>query len=188
MCNISAVMMKNLPFLKNIELNWPIFAGLISATMLAIAHAFEAFGGLSPCALCLHQREVYWVALGISALAMFVRFLLHNHSLMRAVNAILAVVFLSGAAIAFFHSGVEQHWWKGLPECAKIGNVVVAEDLLGALSKSMNTASCDEIPWAFLGLSMAVWNTITSLGLALISVYCALKGDTGALVFSEDAK
>eukprot|EP01035_Chromulina_nebulosa_P002989 gene2989-4080_t len=45
--------------------NWPLVAALSSALMLAIAHAFETFGGLAPCTLCLKAREVYWVALAI---------------------------------------------------------------------------------------------------------------------------
>ncbi len=182
-------MFRNLPILRNLENNWAIYAGLVSATMLAVAHAFETFGGLYPCALCLHQREVYWVALSISAIAVFIRFLMHNRALLRAFNAILAVVFLAGAAIAFFHSGVEQHWWKGLPECSTAAAPFnPSENLIEALSKPIIAPACDVIPWTLFGLSMAVWNTFTSLGLALISAYCALKSDTGALVFSEDAQ
>ena len=49
------------PFLAR----WPLVAALVSAAMLAIAHAFERFGGLAPCTLCLRQREVYWVALAV---------------------------------------------------------------------------------------------------------------------------
>ena len=47
---------------------WPFIALLASALMLAVAHAFESFGGYMPCQLCLRQREVYWVA-GSLALA-----------------------------------------------------------------------------------------------------------------------
>jgi len=45
---------------------WTVFAFVISAAMLAAAHAFERFGGLDPCNLCLKQREVYWAALAVS--------------------------------------------------------------------------------------------------------------------------
>ena len=46
---------------------WRFFALLASATMLAAAHAFQTFGGLAPCELCLKQRAVYWVAGAIAA-------------------------------------------------------------------------------------------------------------------------
>ena len=42
---------------------WPLAAAWASAAMLAIAHAFETFGDLSPCTLCYYQRDVYWTAL-----------------------------------------------------------------------------------------------------------------------------
>ena len=41
---------------------WPLIAALASLAMLAAAHAFETFGHLAPCDLCLKQRTVYWVA------------------------------------------------------------------------------------------------------------------------------
>jgi len=37
---------------------WPVTAIVVSALMLAAAHAFETFGKLYPCPLCLRQREV----------------------------------------------------------------------------------------------------------------------------------
>ena len=42
---------------------------LASAAMLATAHAFQTFGHLAPCTLCLKQREVYWVVLTICLFA-----------------------------------------------------------------------------------------------------------------------
>jgi disulfide bond formation protein DsbB len=34
---------------------------------------------------------------------------------------------------------------------------------------------CDEIPWQMLGISMAGWNVLVSLGLALIWVLAARR-------------
>ena len=42
------------PFLER----WRLTALVASLAMLAIAHAFETFGGLAPSALCLRAREV----------------------------------------------------------------------------------------------------------------------------------
>ena len=168
--------------------NWPLFAGLASVFMLAAAHAFETFGKLYPCALCLHQREIYWIALSISIIAILARQFTKSQSITRAFDAILAVAFLAGVVVAGFHAGVEQHWWLGLPECAGGGsNVQETGDLLSALSKPMDIPSCDKVAWSFLGLSMAVWNMIISLVLAVISLFCALKGDTGSAPLNEEA-
>jgi disulfide bond formation protein DsbB len=48
---------------------WTAFALAISLALLGAAHAFERFGGLSPCNLCLKQREVLWGAVAISLVA-----------------------------------------------------------------------------------------------------------------------
>ena len=46
--------------------HWLATVVVTSAAMLAIAHAFETFGGLEPCHMCLQQRTVYWIAMGVS--------------------------------------------------------------------------------------------------------------------------
>lgn len=48
---------------------WTAFALAASLAMLGAAHAFERFGGLAPCNLCLKQREVYWGAVVVAVLA-----------------------------------------------------------------------------------------------------------------------
>ena len=53
--------------------HWPWVALLASAALLGIAHAFETFGHLAPCELCLKQRELYWLAAGIAGLELIGR-------------------------------------------------------------------------------------------------------------------
>ena len=101
------------PFLDR----WRLCALLASAGMLAIAHAFETFGGLAPCALCLRQREAYWVALGL-ALAFMVVVRLPGGARWRELTCwVLALVFLGGAGLAAFHAGVEWKFWPGPTTC-----------------------------------------------------------------------
>ncbi|WP_240008158.1 disulfide bond formation protein B [Pseudaquidulcibacter saccharophilus] len=169
--------------IKQAQKHWALLAALISASMLAAAHAFETFGGMAPCALCLHQREVYWVALFVGLIGFALTHYIKASSLVRAIDAVLGVIFLASAAIAFFHSGVELHWWQGLPECVGGGSKEISGDLLGALSKPVAPPSCDKIPWSLFGLSMANWNVIISLCLAAFSLICAFKGDTGSSDF-----
>lgn len=174
-----------LRILKNPFENWPWIAGFISIFMLGAAHSFEHFMKLPPCALCLHQREVYWVALGVSSFAIITRKYFQNPSIIRAYDALLAVIFLAGAVVAGFHVGVELHWWPGLPECVGAKNQEIQGDLLSALSKPMSVTSCDDVQWELFGISMAGYNFIASLILALFSALCALKGDTGAANFND---
>src|ERR1700677_3686069 len=90
---------------------WPYVALAVSAAMLAVAHAFQTFGGLEPCHLCLKQREVYWAAMGVAAIALPAALTRYRAPAPRIGSLILAVVFGYGAYLAAFHSGAEWHWW-----------------------------------------------------------------------------
>jgi disulfide bond formation protein DsbB len=63
---------------------WPMLALAASLAMLAAAHAFEKFGNMPPCALCLHQREAYWAAVAVSLLALAAGF--EHEGIQLAVN------------------------------------------------------------------------------------------------------
>lgn len=153
---------------------WPAFALTASLLLLAAAHGFQHFGGLYPCALCLRQREAHWIAAGVAALALAARLWRPDRRAEQAFNALLAVAFAASAIVAAFHAGVEFKWWPGLPSCAIGGELPADTDLLGALSGPVEAAGCDVVPWSFLGLSMAAWNMVVSLGLALVSGWAAL--------------
>lgn len=157
---------------------WPIFALVISAAMLAIAHGFQTFGHLAPCHLCLQQREVYWVAIGAAALgggAMLIRL---PAASVRLDSLVLALVFAVGAYLAGFHAGAEWHWWKAPVTCASNGPVSLSALKALLAGHGAHQPACDQAPWVFLGLSMAGWNFLASVALTLVSGLAALrKGD-----------
>lgn len=155
--------------LNQIVLHWPVVALLTSLAMLGAAHAFETFGNMPPCALCLHQREAYWAAVGVSVLAILAGRFRPDPLGTRAFALLLMCAFGAGALIAGFHVGVEYKWWPGLAECASGGSYQASGDLLGALSKSMDVPACDKVAWSMFGISMAGWNMLISLGLAAVS-------------------
>ena len=164
------------PFLDR----WRLCAVLAAAAMLAIAHAFETFGGYAPCTLCLRQREVYWVILGAGLAFMVLVRTPGGPRWRQATCWILGLAFLGGAAIAVYHAGAEWKWWPGPQACAATGaGHVSAADMQAFLSgEKVRPPACDEAPWVFLGLSMAGWNALASLGLATLSVLAALRERT----------
>ncbi len=163
------VMMRLRPLFSFILAQWPWIALASSLSMLAIAHGFERFGGLAPCALCLHQREAYWIAAAIATLALLARRMEGAELTNRALNLLLTFAFVGGAIVAGFHMGVEYKWWPGLPSCTAASSGAVPTDLLGALNQPLHVVGCDEAPWIFLGLSMAGWNMLISLKQAIYS-------------------
>jgi disulfide bond formation protein DsbB len=160
------------PFLDR----WRLCALLASAAMLATAHAFETFGGYAPCTLCLRQREVYWAAAVIAAVGMVVVRLPGGPRWRQISDWILALVFLVGAGWAIYHAGAEWKLWPGPTTCSGAGGSVSAADLNAFLEGAkVRPPACDEAAWVFAGLSMAGWNALASLGLAVLSVLAAIR-------------
>ena len=157
---------------------WTAFALAASLAMLGAAHAFERFGGLAPCNLCLKQREVYWGAVVIAVLATgWTLFSGGRRGTPRIASFLLAAVFATGAITALFHMGGEQGWWALPATCMGGGSVDV--DALAALAAGTAPAgplpSCGDVAWSWLGLSMAGWNVLISLALATFSLLAAKR-------------
>jgi disulfide bond formation protein DsbB len=155
--------------------HWPLVAAGVSAVMLAIAHGFETFGGLAPCELCLHQREAYWVALAVGLIGFAAARMLRRRWGSPLACGLLALVFLAGAGVAAYHAGVEWKWWPGPQSCTGGGAVSAGAmaDLLAG--KKIAPPQCDQAAWRWLGISMAGWNALASLGLAVLSALAALR-------------
>ena len=164
-----------LRLLRSVVRNWLVLALATSAAMLAIAHGFETFGHLAPCTLCLRQREVYWIALVVAGSAVIVSHVPRLERFTRLFGAVLALTFLAGMGIAIYHAGAEWKWWPGPTTCASTGGGVSAAALASLLhGAKVSVPHCDEAAWRFLGLSMAGWNVLISLKLAVYSVLFAL--------------
>jgi len=88
-----------------------------------------------------------------------------------------ALAALGTAGIGAYHTGVERGWWQGPTSCTGAGNDL--SGLSGADLLSTQIADtvimCDEVAWAMLGLSMATWNMLFSLGLAVLWVMAARR-------------
>ncbi|BCW87792.1 Disulfide bond formation protein B [Alphaproteobacteria bacterium SO-S41] len=143
--------------------------------MLGFAYYMQYVEHLMPCILCLWQRPPHFAAAGFGLLA----FLSVGGPkvLPRLFLGLAALAFLAGAGIAIFHTGVELHLWKGLAECG--GTIGPLSTDIGVLAQGMNATkivACDQPSWIFLGLSMAAWNAVLSLGLAGVALWGMLQG------------
>lgn len=146
---------------------WPFLAGFVSAALLAGAHAFQRFGGLAPCPLCLDQREWHWGVLAAAALGAIVLRLRPRWA--RWIALVLGLVFLGSFAQGAFHVAVEQGWI--IYQCAADPNL---DNLAFDLDAQLEVPQCDKIAWSLVGISMAGYNAIISLIMALASFAVAL--------------
>ncbi len=115
-------------------------------------------GGLNPCEMCYWQRWPHAFAIVAAAAAFFYA---AESRTARLLTALAALGIAISGAIGLFHAGVEAGWWEGLTTCTASGAMNL-DDLLAA-----PIVRCDEVQWSLLGISMAGWNAILSLGGAL---------------------
>jgi disulfide bond formation protein DsbB len=147
------------------------FLGLGCGVVLATAYAFEYFAHLPPCILCLYQRVPYAIVIFLMLLAM----IFHPHKqISRALFVISSLVLLTGAGLAVFHVGVEQHIWAGTSEC---GNVISADSIASLREQllAQPIIRCDKIAWSLFGVSMAGYNFLISISLALFSMVIVFR-------------
>ncbi|MFC7536482.1 disulfide bond formation protein B [Sphingomonas sp. GCM10030256] len=143
-------------------------AWLVPAALLAGALGSQHLGGLHPCEMCYWQRYPHWAAIALAGFSFF------------AVGARRPLVILAALAIALsgaigvFHAGVELGWWEGLTTCASTATGGSPADLLNSI---MNTplVRCDQVQFAFFGISMAGWNALISLTTAGAVAWLTLR-------------
>lgn len=150
---------------------WPVIALAASAAMLAGAHAFETFGGLYPCPLCLRQREVYWALIAMTVTGLTLWRLAPKRRFLVALNVLIGLVFVTGVVVAFYHAGVE---WKIFPPPSGCSAGTGTDPfLITDIDAPVKIALCTDAPFYILGLSMAGWNGVISAILAGISFAAA---------------
>lgn len=143
----------------------PLLVLIASVAVVGLALLSQYVGGLQPCELCLLQRWPYYVAIGLSLLALAAG----RRAVTVAVVALCALLFLAGAALAFYHVGVEQLWFAGPTACTgTIHATSVAE--LKAQLLARPPVRCDEIQWSLFGVSLAGWNFLASAALVIFCV------------------
>src|SRR4051794_15672966 len=102
------------------------FVLVASAVVLGAALLSQYWGGLAPCELCLLQRWPWGIAIVIS----FVATMVGSRSALLWVALLLLLVFAVSSAFAFYHVGVEQHWFAGPSACS---GAATAADTVEAL-------------------------------------------------------
>ena len=156
---------------------WCAFALLASLSLLAAAHAFEVYGGLAPCALCLKQREVLWAAAGLSAMGAAWALISRARGTPRITAFLLFAIFATSAIVAGYHAGGELKWWDLPATCSGGGGQVDLSQLSAFLDGTARARPpmCDVVAWSWLGISMAGWNALISVVLAVISLIASRR-------------
>ena len=144
-----------------------VLIALASALALGVAFISQHVFDLPPCDLCIYQRYPYVIAIALCLV-----------TLMPAIQPyaawalkLLALFLLINSGIATYHVGVEQHWWIGPEGCTGPGGTPQTLDALRAQIAATPVIRCDDIAFSLFGISMAGYNVLFSLALA---IYAAL--------------
>ena len=87
-----------------------------------------------------------------------------------------AALPLSPGAIGVYHAGVEAKIFEGLTQCtANVSSGLSNAELLQQITHAP-IVRCDEVQFRFLGISMAGWNAILSLGGAGLIAALVIRG------------
>lgn len=139
---------------------------LLPLGLLGGALGSQYLGGLIPCEMCYWQRWPHGAAIILAGLAFTVP---ASTRLARILTLLAALAIASSGAIGVYHAGVEAGIFEGFTQCTASGPAT--------LQDIMNTPliRCDQVQWSFLGLSMAGWNAILSLGGAAVILFLLFK-------------
>ena len=148
----------------------------IAAATIAGAWYFQLVVGLQPCPLCLEQRYAYYAMIPLGLLtALAAGRGTEMRWLVLAGLAILVLAALGNAVLGTYHAGVEWGFWQGPTDCTgPVGNLGSAGTLLERLD-TVKVVRCDEVQFRFLGLSLAGYNVLISLVMAVIAAWGIAK-------------
>lgn len=143
----------------------------VAAATLAGAWFFQLVLDIRPCPLCLEQRYAYYLAVPLGLLVAFAAARGAPRQVVLIGFALLLIAALANAWLGGYHAGVEWKFWPGPTDCSgPVVNLGSAGNLLERLDTE-KVIRCDDVQWRFLGLSLAGYNVLISMAMALIALW-----------------
>jgi disulfide bond formation protein DsbB len=143
----------------------------VAAATLTGAWFFQLVLDIRPCPLCLEQRYAYYLALPLALVVAFAAARGAPRQLVLTGFAVLVLAALANAWLGVYHAGVEWQFWAGPTDCSgPVADLGSAGTLLQRLD-SVKVIRCDEVQWRFLGLSLAGYNVLISLAMAMMAAW-----------------
>ena len=136
----------------------------IISLMIISALIIQYWLGHEPCKLCLYERIPYFISMLLIIKILFIK------KYEKITLLILFLVFMSSAALAFYHFGIEQGFFNESLACTTpdLSQTLSKEQILKQLKQ--NNISCKDVSFRVLGLSLSAINTIFSLVLSVIFI------------------
>ena len=152
-----------------------LIALLLPLALLGGAIGSQYLGGLIPCEMCIWQRWPHGAAIVLAALAFTAP---TGSQLGRALTLLAATAIAVSGVIGVYHAGVEMGVFEGITTCTSTASGATNDELLRQIMQAP-LIRCDQVQFRFLGISMAGWNAILSLGGAALIAFLTLRKPAG---------
>jgi disulfide bond formation protein DsbB len=149
-----------------------LIALLLPSALLFGALGSQYLGGLYPCEMCYWQRWPHGAAIALAILALASPL---RSSRSRLLTLLAAAAIAVSGLIGVYHAGVEAGIFEGFTTCTALVTGSSTDELLRQITHAP-IIRCDQVQFAFLGISMAGWNAILSLGGAAAIIFLTLRG------------
>lgn len=137
-----------------------LIALLLPAALLGGALGSQYLGGLTPCEMCIWQRWPHGIAILLAGLAFLGP---ANAPRTRTLVLLAAFAIAVSGIIGVYHAGVEAKIFEGFTQCTTTASGGSTSDMLKQITQAP-LVRCDQVQFEFLGISMAGWNAILSVG------------------------
>ena len=134
---------------------WFYLVTLFSIVSLASALIAEYYFGLQPCAMCLKQREPYYIIIAGFILVMILKW---QDKIWFYVG--VQIVSIYGLFYSLWHVGIENKILAGPSSCS--GGLNISTNTLSLKEQIISKAviNCEEVAWSIFGLSAATMNSL----------------------------
>jgi disulfide bond formation protein DsbB len=146
---------------------------VIGAATIGGFFFFQYVLGYPPCPLCLAQRMAFYAAVPLAALLWLGASFGAQRKVLLLGVLVIAALMLWNTGLSAYHAGVEWKFWAGPQDCSgPINGLGSAGNMLKQL-QNIRIVRCDEAAWRLFGISLAGYDVLISIFLALVAAWGA---------------
>ena len=134
---------------------WFYLVTLFSVVAIASALIAEYYFDLQPCAMCLKQREPYYIIIAGFILVMILKW---QDKIWFYVG--VQIMSIYGLFYSLWHVGIENKIFVGPSSCSGGLNISTNTSSLKEQIISKAVINCEEVAWSIFGLSAATMNSL----------------------------
>jgi len=149
---------------------WFYLVTLFSVVAIASALIAEYYFDLQPCAMCLKQREPYYVIIAGFILVMILK---GQDKIWFYVG--VQIVSIYGLFYSLWHVGIENKILAGPSSCSGGLNISTNTSSLKEQIISKAVINCEEVAWSIFGLSAATMNSLLLFLIFIINAIYIVK-------------